>query len=137
MSEETRCKMYEIAKYLGELNAKDKVKKFGGEKGYAKVYQIIPGCSIWVHHLSNDRLIIDLQIGEAASDKFSEEGLNGEAELIKKFKNFFNNEVSQETFYHPLDGSGAVRYYKNISDEPLNSILERLQELEQNFSNSR
>jgi len=54
--------MYEIAKYLGELNAKDKVKKFGGEKGYAKVYQIIPGCSIFVHHSSDDSLVIDLQI---------------------------------------------------------------------------
>ena len=57
--------------------------------------------------------------------------------MIQEFENFFNNEVSRETFHHPLDGLRAVRYCKNISDESLNSILKTIQELKQNFSNSR
>jgi hypothetical protein len=62
MTDTIKQKMKQISEDLGELNRQGKVKRFGGEKGYAKVYQIIPGCSIFVHHSSDDSLVIDLQI---------------------------------------------------------------------------
>ncbi|GAB4174097.1 MAG: hypothetical protein Tsb0017_11610 [Geothermobacteraceae bacterium] len=66
-------KMYNIASHLNELNSAGKVKGFqGNEKGYAKVHQIKSGCSIWVHHLIDDRLIIDLLISPNAQKNHSE-----------------------------------------------------------------
>jgi hypothetical protein len=63
-------KMNQIAKYLFQLKKKKKVKEFKGNKAkHAKVYQILTGCSLWIHLEENDQLIFDLMISKKQPKK--------------------------------------------------------------------
>ncbi|OQY11496.1 MAG: hypothetical protein B6I30_06635 [Desulfobacteraceae bacterium 4572_187] len=131
MTDTINYKMYEISKYLGELNAKGKIKKFAREKGYAKVLQIRRGCSIWVHHLNDDRLIIDLQITKAAGNRYPDY-VAGSVEL---FEDFFKNATDSEGWQHPIDERNAQRYLVDVSKKPLDDILNTLRKIRERFSN--
>ncbi len=129
MTEAITQKMYEIAKDLDELNARGKVKKFSKEKGYAKVYQIKKGCSIWVHLLKDGRLIIDLLVMEAASNAYPDDVNRS----IQRFQSFFNNATKYEEFKTAIDERNAERYFVEISDEKLDNILELLRKIKLSF----
>jgi hypothetical protein len=130
MTDETNAKMYKIANNLNQLT-KDKVKKFPPDKGYAKVHQIRPGCSIWTHHLEDDRLIIDLMITEKARQKFDKIATKS----VDVFKNFFPDKVAFEEWHHPIDGHNAERYFVNISEDAIEEVLKILHQLRDKFSN--
>ena len=78
-------KMFKIAKHLDELNPKGEVKcRRQNNYGHAKVYQFIPGCSIWVHHMFNNTLLLDLLITPFAQNEPTDCN-----PAIKKFNSFF------------------------------------------------
>lgn len=90
-------RMYNISEYLGDLSEKGKVKAYKkNEHGYAKVVEIKKGCSVWVHHLLNGTLIIDLLISPAAQSK------NAEAcnSAIRDFSCFFDKNPLKGPWYH-------------------------------------
>lgn len=121
MFSSTEEKMLSIAKNLNQLNKQGKVKSFqGNEKGYAKVIEIKRGCSIWVHHLKDDRLIIDLMISESAQSKYPEIS----RETINKFKDCVNCFTEEEPWQHSIDTKvNAKRYYVDVTKFSIDRIL--------------
>lgn len=90
-------KMRSVAAYLGELNEKNEVKGYSKNNyGHAKVIQVKPGCSVWVHHTFENSLIIDLLISPNAQKKYSHK-CDG---AVEKFKAFFDNVPKKEAWYH-------------------------------------
>jgi len=135
MTETIDQKMYEIAKYLGDLNVHDKVKKFGaGEKGYATVQKIRSGISIRVHHLkyepNNDRLIIDLMITENAGNKFQSIADTS----VAIFKEFFHRMIVFELWTHPINKREGKRYLFDIKEKTLEDIHKILHDIRDSFS---
>lgn len=124
-------KMYQVAEYLNELNDRGQVKGFSGnERGYAKVKEIKRGCAIWVHHLNDDRLIIDLMVSVTAAEKFPE--ITSEA--ISKFKDFFNYMFEKESWKHSVNENNAERYYVEVSELQTEEIEKILSKIRSEFS---
>lgn len=132
MTETIENKMYLIAKYLGELNDDGNVKGFkGNENGYAKVLEIKRGCALWVHHLKEDRLIIDLMITDTAGSKYPE--LSRKA--VEQFKNFFNYMSGDVPWTHSMKTINAERYYVDITDLKIEEIKKVIDKLKSEFKN--
>lgn len=131
MEQEPKKIMYEIAKYLDELNAKKQVKyNSKHEKGYAKIQQIRSGCDVWFHHLLDDRLIIDLMISEAARRKFGDIA----DRAIETFKEFFNYIANVESWQHALDGRNYERYFIDVSKVPSDDLKKVMDKIREKFS---
>ena len=121
--------MYEIAKYLDELNAKGQVKRNSShEKGYAKIQQIRRGCDVWFHHLLDDGLIIDLMISEAARRDYNEAAIKS----ISVFK--FNHKENVESWEHALDGRNYERYFVDVSRFSLDNLKKVTDQIKERFS---
>ena len=114
-------KMYTVTHYLGALNSKNMVKAYRkNEYGYAKVVEIKRGCSIWVHHLLDDTLVIDLIISPAARKS------NGElCDLtIRQFGGFFDKRPVVDQWYHAdKPDVKHARYSVDITSEKDADIL--------------
>ena len=64
-------KMFFIAKSLGELNSKSKVKAItANERGYARIIDINIGLSLIFYHTKDDRLTMNLLITNAAMRRY-------------------------------------------------------------------
>jgi len=120
-------KMHSIAEELGELSAYGKVKCFSGnEKGYAKILQIKPGCSIWAHYTLDDELIIDLIATETAQVKYPDIV----KETTAKFRSFFHQETIAESWQHSIDiKNKGMQHYFPITETPLDQIFQIIEEL--------
>lgn len=121
-------RMFRIAKYLDDLNSKNKVKnrKENDQYGYAKVVEIKRGCSIWVHHLINNNLIIDLQISPTAQSKY-----NGACvSAIRDFDNFFDQTPVESPWFHARKPDEEhTRYLIDITtknDEEIFNLLNKI-----------
>lgn len=102
MTESVSSKLYLAAKKVNDLNSSGKVKGFSGnEKGYAKILEIMTGCAIWIHHLKNEHLIIDLLVTEAATRRFPE--VTNKA--IKKFEEIAGDKLRLDVFEHAISKS--------------------------------
>lgn len=117
-------KMFTIAHYLKELNNQNKVKAYKkNEYGYAKVVNIKKGCSIWVHHTLENRLIIDLLISPAARRN------NGELcqAAVRQFGGFFHEEPKQIPWSH-ADKPDIIheRHLVDITSEKNSEIFNTL-----------
>lgn len=132
MFELNEKKMFAIAESLNELNDRGEVKGFSGnERGYAKVLEIKRGCVIWVHHLNDDRLIIDLMVSEAAAGRYSEITTIA----ISRFKDFFNFMFAKESWKHSMGSNNSERYYIDVSEIQLEEILKIVNKIRLNFLN--
>ncbi|MBV5339172.1 MAG: hypothetical protein J0665_06380 [Deltaproteobacteria bacterium] len=125
-------KLYQIAKHLNELNSKGKVKGFSGnENGYAKIFQVIRGCSIWIHLEKNNDLIIDLMISPTAL----EQHLTKCDLSIKKFTEYFQFKVKNSEWKHSIDKQYEHdRYLVSVSDLLVEEILKHIEKLKKKFS---
>jgi len=125
------AKMYNIASHLNELNSAGKVKGFqGNEKGYAKIHQIKIGCSIWVHHLIDDRLTIDLLISPNAQKKHSEKCKKSK----EIFNSFFTEKAISTTWEHATSlNNEHERVYVEISKNSDKEIFEIIKEMKAKF----
>ena len=124
-------KMFQVAESLGQLNANGQVKCFSvNEKGYARVLDIIRGCSICVHHLHDNTLIINLSVTPTAQRLYAEIVKNA----ILIFKNSFNIPVLKKEWNHAIDdNNSAEMYYVDVSDMSLDKIQEKLGQIKTNF----
>lgn len=127
-----QIKLIEIARHLGELNKKGQVKGFkGNEKGYAKVKQIMVGCSIWVHHEKNGDLIIDLLVSPSAKEKNETKCEN----TVKKFEDHFGFNLSEGPWSHSIDDyQNHDRYFVIINNLSLEEILGETEKLKIKFA---
>ena len=125
-------KLYHIATYLGELNSKGNVKGFSGnEKGYAKIKQIVRGCSVWVHHEKNGELIIDLMISPAALEKNPAES----DQSVKLFKKYFGFSVKNSLWQHSIDKhNDHDRYYVVVSNHEVKEIINHIEKLKEIYA---
>ncbi len=125
-------KMYHIAKELDELNKDGKVKGFSGnEKGYAKVLQIVRGCSLWVHHEKDDRLLLDLVVSPAAKRAFPTKC----DKSIDKFKELFGFSLKKSNWKHSIDNhNDHERYYVVITELDLETIIELITKIKTDFA---
>jgi len=130
MTEEMVSKMFKIAEHLRELNSAQKVKRFGNDKGHAKVFQIRPGCSVWTHHLKNNRLIIDLMITRSARQRYPEVAMIS----VDMFKEFFHDKVDFERWHRHIDDLEAERYFVDIGEDTLEDIFKTLDKIKDRFS---
>lgn len=130
MADSNEVKMYEIAKFLGELNAMGEVKGFSGnEKGYAKILQIKRGCSIWIHHLQDDSLVLDLMVSENASYRHPDIT----SVEIEKFKQFFKNDLNMGLWEHSIDENRAERYFIDIGIMETDEIKKLINRIIEHF----
>ena len=112
---------------MNDLNSSGKVKGFSSnEKGYAKILQIKRGCAIWIHHLNNEQLIIDLLVTEAAAKKHSV--VTNTA--IEKFKKFAGDKLKTDEFEHAINKSDKRdRFYFDVTNhafEEIDILIEKL-----------
>ena len=115
-------KLHSIAKSLKDLNNDGKVKgRKGNEHGYAKIHEIKPGCSIWIHHWHDNRLAIDLLISQPALNRYPSECKSS----IKLFNVLFKEKVETKPWSHH-DGRGKEHetYFIDVSNNNENEILE-------------
>ena len=132
MNSELNEKLYSIAEHLGDLNSYGKVKANPyHEYGYAKIYQVKPGCSFWIHHWNNDSLRIDLLISETAKKRYPSETKISE----QIFKNLFSDKV-QETVWRHSDGKGKdhKHFYINVEDENIDNIKSIIMKIKSIFT---
>ncbi len=124
-------KLYEIAKYLKDLNKKGKVKGFkGNENGYAKIRQIVPGCSIWIHLEKNEDLIVDLLVSPSAKER----NYSKCQSAINNFKSHFQMGLKESSWNHSIDSyRDHERYYAIINDLKLEQIFIEVDKIKQKF----
>jgi hypothetical protein len=117
----TEDKMYFIAKHFKWLNQNGKVKAIrGNERGYAKVKEVVRGCSLFVHHMNDGRLIINLLVSSAAKSGY-EIPCN---KAVEVFKGYFKSEV-QTTKWENSMGDGRIydRYIVDVTKKDLSEII--------------
>lgn len=132
MASSIESKMFSIAKYLDELNPDGNVKGFkGNEKGYAKILEIKRGCALWVHHLKDDRMIIDLMITDAAGNKYPEIA----KQMKEKFEDFFNYLSNDVPWMHSMNTTDALRIYVDITKLQFDEILKVIEKIKSEFEN--
>ena len=118
--------MYLIAKKANDLNKSGEVKGFGlNEIGYAKIFELKRGCSFWVHHLSDDILIIDLMISEAARKRYPTHSEFAEKKCYAFFKEM-RMPVKSEPWLHGMGGAEYQRYFVDVSSLSFNEISQIL-----------
>lgn len=124
MTESLSSKLFLAAKKVGDLNKTGAVKGFNGnENGYAKIKQIKPGCAIWIHHLKDETLIIDLLITETAISRYPNEAES----TLKKFEAFAGDELKTDVFEHSVDDNHkAGKFYLDVTDQPFKQISETI-----------
>lgn len=127
MTDSLSDKLYLAAKKVGDLNKHGLVKGFNGnENGYAKIKQVKPGCSIWIHHLKDDTLIIDLQISETAIDRYPDDAES----TLKKFEAFAGKELKTELFEHSIDTNNqAGKFFIDVTNQSFEQISEKINEI--------
>ena len=125
-------KIVEIAGHLKDLNKYGKVKGLqGNENGYAKVIEILRGCSVWVHHLHNDDLIIDLMVSHTAHKK--NPALCDSA--VKKFEDFFGGSVKKTKWNHSIDQhSEYERHYVVVNEKKTAELIDIVNNLKKIFA---
>ena len=123
----TEDKMYAIAKHYNYLNDKGNVKAIkGNEKGYAKIKDITRGCSLFVHHWNDDRLVINLLISPAAKTRYKL--------LCKKavevFKSHFQSDVQSMKWVNSMGVKKEYdRYYVDVTRKSLPELLEMVEDI--------
>lgn len=125
-------KLLSIAEHLNELNLSGKVKgNKSHEYGYAKIYQVKPGCSFWIHHWNDDRLLIDLLISETAKDRYPLES----KETEKIFKELFFENVENTVWRHS-DGKGQKHdhYYIDVGNDKIEDIKTKISKIKKSFA---
>lgn len=120
-------KMYCIAKLYNYLNDKGKVKaKRCNEKGYAKIKDIVRGCSLFVHHMNDDQLIINLFVSTAAKTRY--EILCNKA--VDVFKKHFQSDVLCTSWENSLGGGYVYdRYIVDVTNKDLPVLLKMIEEV--------
>ena len=132
MTERVDYKLYLAAKKVDGLNKAGKVKGFSGnENGYAKILQIKRGCDVWIHHLKNNKLIIDLLTTPSASERYPEQV----DEAVKLFKEFAGEKLEEDTFNHSINkNSFASRYFIDVTELPFAVIDDMIEDIYLKFS---
>jgi len=121
-------KMYQIAKCFGDLNSKGKVKRFrANEKGYARVRDIISGCTLFVIHTNDGELKISLLITLTALSKYEATCQRA----VKTFKSFPNNDVKKEKWIHALENNERDQYSVYVTNRDLPEIFKLVDELKE------
>lgn len=125
-------KIHSIAEQLGELNSKGQVKSFNGnENGYAKIFQIYKGCSIWVHYFKNEKLVLDLMVSRAAKEKKPKVC----SDSVKIFKEYFGALIMEYPWAHSINTDQEYDVYGvDVSNLPVNAIHEHAENLKRKFA---
>lgn len=119
--------MYRVAKGLNDLNEKGKVKSYtANSKGYANIFEIERGCTIWINHRHDDSLTIDLLISKPAENKYPIACKNAK----KRFDEFFDNKATRCRWESkPKDRSTHTRHYVDVSKLSDGEILSTAKKL--------
>lgn len=125
-------KLYAIAEVINDLNSNGKVK--GNpyhEYGYAKIHQVKRGCSFWIHHWNDDRLLIDLLISETAKKSYEKESFS----TIESFKMLFPEKVMKTVWRHS-DGKGKDHdhFYIDVSNDNFEEIMVKINKIKRSYT---
>ena len=119
-------KMCSVAKHFNGLNAKGNVKAFKAhEKGYSRIQEIVRGGVLLVHHLNDDRLIIDLMFTASAMSRYSVEC----NKAVDTFNKQFGSEVKSSKWLHSVDNSKYYRHEVDVTYIKLSDLLVVIQEI--------
>jgi len=125
------AKLFKIAQHLGDLNKNGDVKcRAQNDYGHAKVSEIIPGCSVWVHHMFDNKIILDLLISSKARQNSSEECNWAEKEFNKIFKN-----KTKKKFPYLIPSMPGVEHtmhsidITNAKNEIVFGVIEKINEI--------
>lgn len=122
----TENKMYQIANYFGDLNSKGKVKGFSAnEKGYARVKDIVRGCTLLVLHTNDGELIVNLLITSTALLRYEATCQRA----VKTFKSFLVTDVKHRKWTHALGNDERDQYLVDVTNRDLPEIFELVDEL--------
>ena len=117
----TEDKMYIIAKHFNYLNDKGKVKAIkGNEKGYAKIKEIVRGCALFVHHMNDDKLIINLLISPAAKSRYELDC----KKAVASFQSYFKSAVQVTKWKNSMGDSKVYdRYIVDVTKTELPVLI--------------
>jgi hypothetical protein len=130
----TEDKMYFIAKHFKWLNQNGKVKAIrGNESGYAKVKDVVRGCSLFVHHMNDGQLIINLLVSSAAKSRY-EIHCN---KAVDAFKSYFKSEVRTTKWENSMgDGRIYDRYIVDVTKRDLSEIIRIVEDVKVRLTNA-
>lgn len=122
----TEDKMYQVAKYFGDLNSRGKVKGFSAnEKGYARVRDIIRGCTLLVLHTNDGELMVNLLVTSTALSRYEATCQRA----VKTFKSFLGTDVKQRKWSHALGNDERDQYSIDVTNRDLPEIFKLVEEL--------
>ena len=122
----TENKMYQLAKYFGDLNSKGKVKGFRAhEKGYARVKDIVRGCTLLVLHTNDEELIVCLLVTHAARSRCESTC----QKAVNAFMSFLVSDVKQRKWTHAIGNVERDLYSVDVTNLGLPEIIKLVDEL--------
>jgi hypothetical protein len=122
----TEDKMYQVAKYFGDLNRKGKVKGFrANEIGYARVKDIVRGCTLFVIHTNDGELSVNLLISSTALSRYEATCQRA----VKTFKSFLGTVVKQRKWAHAMGNDERDQYSVDVTNRDLPGIFTLVNEL--------
>jgi len=123
----TEDKMYHLAKHFSWLNAQGKVKAIkGNEQGYAKITDVVRGCGLFVHHMNDGQLVINLLVSPAAKSRYE----MACRKAVTAFKEFFQSEVRTTKWENSMgDGKIYDRYIVDVTKKELCDIIQMVEEV--------
>lgn len=122
----TEDKMYQVAKYFGDLNSKGKVKGFrANEKGYARVKDIVRGCTLLVLHTNDGDLKVNLMITPTAHSRHETTCKRA----VTTFKSFLGSDVEQKKWTHSIANDERDLYSVDVTNRELHEIFKLVDEL--------
>lgn len=122
----TEDKMYQVAKYFGDLNRKGNVKGFkANERGYARVKDIVRGCGLFVVHTNNEELMVYLMVTPTALTRYEATCKRA----VTTFKNFLGSDVEQRKWTHAIANGERDLYSVDVTNRELPEIFKLVDEL--------
>lgn len=130
-------KFEKVANECAEGDAGDRVKnRSSNEKAYANLVKAIrglPGLSLRLHHLHDDRIIIDVEFTHNVKSKHPDECLQS----VIEFGRFFEDSTIRYMLFSPAQKETEIdRFYHDVSDRTKDEIVELAGELRKRFSTS-
>ncbi len=130
-------KMYEIAKYLDDLNAHGSVKATqGSEYGYARIGDIKSGLTLFIFHDLRNRLTISLLITKAAGNNYTDQV----RKAIQAFKKYHaerfcaNVDLEPQKWVNAIGNTDERTHYSiDVTDKGVEAIKEEIVTLRNSF----
>lgn len=120
-------KIYTITQHFNSLNGQGKIKSIiGSDGGYAKITEVVRGCSLFIHHINGIKLVIDLFVSPTAKSRHRASCKKAVATFMAHFQsqvqtcNWKNSNVDDKTY---------DLYIVNVTNVEIPNIIQMIEDV--------